>query len=97
MKYILGIAPVDLSCRLKKDPGILDQPSNGNSGIGNAFITAQKVVCDQRPIGPGQLVSVICVDLAERSPHLSNFRQQPSGKCGKRYIALFQFYPLLTE
>ena len=81
----------------EEDPPVGNQPRHRNAGVADAIFAAHEVAGDERPVGPRQHVIVQGVHLAERRPHLADFRQQAAGQRGERDEAFFEIDALFAE
>ena len=72
---IIGIPAEDLSCRLKEEPGIGDQPRCGEPGIVDAVFAAHQIPRRKWTIRPRQHMVVQYIDLSKRGAHLAGGRR----------------------
>ena len=96
-QILTRVSTEDLAGGLEEDPGIRNEPRDGNAGVVDAVFTADEVLDDERPIGPWQHVIVQPVDLAERRAHLAHLRQEPTREFRKRQESLLDIDALLAK
>src|SRR6516225_3316341 len=97
MENVIGVAAVDLRGRFQEKPFVRDQSCDGKTGVIDAVFAGYQVIGDNRTIRPGQHVIVQRIHLSKRSPHLSDFYQQPARKGWKSQVTLLESHSLFAK